>query len=50
MKYQVRITYPSGTVAYLIHKDKLAWTKGTAQKYLSEFAQAFGLPCELELS
>lgn len=48
MKYQIRITYPNGLIAYLAHRDKSAWIKRTAQKHMSEFAQVFGLPCELE--
>ena len=48
MKYQIKITYPSGLVAYLIHRDRLAWTKRTAQKHLDEFSLASGLACELE--
>ena len=49
MKYQIKITYPSGLVAYLIHHDRLAWTKRTAAKYLAEFTAASGLACELEV-
>lgn len=48
MKYQILITYPNGNHAYLVHKDRFAWSKRTAQKYLKEFVAAFGLDCELE--
>lgn len=48
MKYQVRITYPSGQVSYLIHRDRTAWRKATAQKYLNQFVLTFGLMAELE--
>lgn len=47
MKYQVRITYPTGLVAILTHRDKTSWTKRTAQRHLAEFVTHFGLPCAL---
>jgi hypothetical protein len=48
MKYQIKISYPSGIVAYMIHKDKQQWCKRTAQKYIKEFVMWHGLKVELE--
>jgi len=48
MKYSIKITYPSGVIAYLSHKDKTAWTKKTALKYMSEWVHLHGHWVELE--
>lgn len=48
MKYSIKITYPSGTVAYMIHRDRTSWCKRTAMKYLKDFVLWHGLKAELE--
>lgn len=47
MKYSIKITYPSGKVAYLCHKDKTAFCKRTAQKYLQEWVYLHGHKAEI---
>ena len=36
MKYAIKITCPSGAIAYLKDRDKTCWCKRTANKKLSE--------------
>ena len=48
MKYHIRIYYKGG-FSYLWHKDKNAWSKKTATKYMNEWnARNPESPAELE--
>jgi len=49
MKYQLKITYPSGVIAYMTHRDKTQFCKRTAQKHMREFVMWHGLKVELEM-
>lgn len=42
MKFCIKITHDNGLVSYLSHKDKTAWCKVTAKKYLSEWLGGIG--------
>jgi len=48
MKYSIKITYPSGVVAYLSDKGKTSWCKKTAKKKLSEMVYLHNHKFELE--
>lgn len=50
MKYSIKITYPSGTIAYMSHKGKTSWCKRTAKKYLTEWVYLHGHKAEIEES
>lgn len=47
-RYKIKIIYPSGTISYMIHRDRSEWTKRTALKHLNEFILWHGLKAELE--
>jgi hypothetical protein len=46
-RYQIRITYPSGVVAFMCHRDRTEWCKRSAQKHLREFVYLHGITAEL---
>lgn len=48
MKYSIKITSPSGVIAYMSHRDKTQWCKRTAEKHLREFVYLHGWKAELE--
>jgi len=47
MKYSIKITYPSGVVSHMRHKDKTAFCKRTAKKYLAEWVHLHGVHAEI---
>lgn len=48
-RYCIRIHYPEGD-AFLSHRDKSAWCRRTALKYLQEWQQRFpDRPATIEL-
>ena len=47
IKYQIKITYPSGTIAFMFHRDKTKWCLKTAKKYLREWVYLHGINAEL---
>lgn len=49
MKYSIKITYSDGVISYLSHKDKTAWCKATAKKYMAEWFNRFGQKTTAEL-
>ena len=46
-RYSIKITYPSGFVAYMSHKDKTSWCLRTARKHLSEWVYLHGFHAEI---
>lgn len=49
MRYAIKITYPSGVVAYMVHRDRASWCLRSARKHLREFVMLHGLKAELEV-
>jgi hypothetical protein len=45
--YSIKISYPSGVIAYMSHKGKTEWCKRTAQKHLREWVYLHGITAEL---
>jgi len=42
MRYQIKITYPDGFVAYLIHRDRTSWCKRTALHHINTITWSKG--------
>lgn len=50
MKYSVKISYPSGIVAYMSYRGKISWCKKQAKKHIKEWVYLHGVTVELEES
>jgi hypothetical protein len=46
-RYSIKVTYPSGVVAYMTHNGRSCWTKRYAVKHLREFVYLHGFKAEL---
>lgn len=47
-RYQIKITYPDGTIAYMTHKNRMQWCLTSAKKHLAEFVHLHGIHATLE--
>lgn len=46
-RYSIKITYPSGMVAYMSHRDRTEWCKRSALKHLREWVHLHGIKAEM---
>jgi hypothetical protein len=46
-RYAIKITYPSGVVAYMSHGGRNSWCKRSAMKHLREWVYLHGHEVEM---
>jgi hypothetical protein len=47
MRYSIKITYPSGVVAYMSHMGRTEWCYSSAKRHLKEWVYLHGITAEL---
>jgi len=46
-RFQIKIAYASGTVAYMCHKGRTEWTKETCKRHLATWVHLHGIHAEI---